>query len=187
MPLTRAPVWRSGRWLRGRWRVKPGALLTVFFNTATRTQDVINVGRVTGLGLENALSWRPSRFFELAGHVSWTRTVKRGDRDCDLSDCGGLPNPTWSSAGMATVRQPAGTGELYLQGEWTYEGRRRESFDWRGITRRDAYAQINLRAGWSNGDAMEVIVYVQNVFDAFYVRGVENGGDLTPANVWGQA
>ncbi|GAY24324.1 hypothetical protein [Sphingobium fuliginis] len=28
---------------------------------------------------------------------------------------------------------------------------------------------------------------MQNLFDAYFVRGVENGGDLTPANSWGIA
>ncbi|PBN41243.1 TonB-dependent receptor [Sphingobium sp. D43FB] len=160
-------------------------LQTVFFDTALRTQQVVNVGRVIGYGVENSISWRPSRYFDVSGHLTWTRTEKRGDRDCTTRDCGGLPNPIWSSAGIATVHRPLGGGEAYLQGEWSYEGRRRESYDWRGITRRDAYIQLNLRLGYKNDTGLEIVAYVQNLLNAHYVRGVENGGDLTPANVWG--
>ena len=94
-------------------------LQTVFFDTDTRTQQVINVGRVTGYGVEAAATLRPVRYFDLTGNVTWTRTRKEGDRDCDLQDCGGLPNPTWATSGVATGHYPIGTGEAYLQGEWT--------------------------------------------------------------------
>ncbi len=160
-------------------------LQTVFFDTETRTQTVINVGKVTGIGVESSLRWKPSRYFDLSGHVTWTRTRKQGDRDCAAHDCGGLPNPIWSSAGVATIRYPFGADEIYLQGEWSYEGQRRESFDWRGITRRDAPMLVNLRLGYAMGERLELVGYVQNIFDRSYVRGAENGGDLTPANSWG--
>lgn len=162
-------------------------LQTVYFDTESRTQQVVNVGSVTGYGVESALNWKPSRYFDLSGHVTWTRTEKQDDRDCGQKDCSGLPNPIWSSAGVATGRYPIGPAEIYLQGEWMHEGRRRESFDWRGITRREAYTQINLRLGYDSGRGVEIVAYAQNLFDAYFVRGVENGGDLTPANSWGIA
>jgi iron complex outermembrane receptor protein len=69
-------------------------LQAVFFDAATRTQQVINVGRVRGHAVEVQATVRPSRYFNVNGNLAYTRTVKRGDRDCTLRDCGGLPNPT---------------------------------------------------------------------------------------------
>jgi iron complex outermembrane receptor protein len=158
-----------------------------YFNTQTRTQQVINVGKVHGYGVETSLTVRPSRHLDIHGNVTWTRTRKSGDRDCSLGDCGGLPNPNWTSSGVATAHLPLGQGEAILQGEWTYEGRRRESFDWRGITYRNAYTEINLRLGYTSSAGWGVTIYVQNLFDKLHYRGAENGGDLTPANVWGVA
>jgi iron complex outermembrane receptor protein len=162
-------------------------LQTVFFDTATRTQQVINVGRVHGYGVEAQATVRPSRYFDVNGNVAYTRTEKRGDRDCALRDCGGLPNPTWASSGVATLHYPLGGDEAYLSGEWSYQGKARQAFDWRGITRRHGYTAANLRLGYRSEADWEVNLYVENLFDAQYYRGAENNGDLTPANVWGAA
>ncbi len=162
-------------------------LQNVFFDTATRTQRVVNVGRVLGYGVEAAAMARPWNWLEVTGNVTWTRTSKRGDRDCDLSDCGGLPNPSWATSGVATAYQPLGAGEAYLQGEWTYQGGRREAFDWRGIARREAFTEINLRLGYKSEQGWEAVFYVQNLFNERYWQGVENGGDLTPASRWSPA
>ncbi|SFR77514.1 TonB-dependent receptor [Sphingomonas jatrophae] len=160
-------------------------LQTVFFDTDTRTQQVINVGRVRGQGVEAALGLRLGRRFDVSGNVTWTDTKKSGDRDCTSRDCGGLLNPRWASSGIATFHQPLPLGEAYLQGEWSYQGHRRESYDWRGITRRPAYTEVNLRLGLRSDKGWELILYVQNLLDQRRYRGVENGGDLTPATVWG--
>jgi iron complex outermembrane receptor protein len=160
-------------------------LQTNYYDTETRTQQVINIGRVHGYGVETALSLRPSRFLDLQGNLTWTRTVTSGDRGCSLSDCGGLPNPSWASSGVANLHLPFGEDEAFATGEWKYEGRRREAFDWRGIARRAAYASVNLRAGYRRGDRWEAAVYVQNLFDSLSYGGAMNGGDLSPANVWG--
>lgn len=160
-------------------------LQTVFFDTATRTQQVINVGRVRGYGVEASAAIRANRYFDLSGNVTYTHTRKSGDRDCEARDCGGLPNPEWASSGVATVRYPMSDSEAYLSGEWIHQGRRRESFDWRGITRRPSATEVNLKLGYRSQAGFEAIVFVENLFDTLYHRGAENGGDLTPANVWG--
>ena len=160
-------------------------LQTNYYDTSTRTQQVINVGRVRGYGVETALTLRPNRWFDLYGNLTYTRTVRSGERDCALDDCGGLPNPTWATSGIATAHYPIGKAEAYLSGEWSLQGARRETFDWRGVTRRAPYSVANLRLGYKSGGRWEADVYVQNVFDARYYMGAENGGDLTPATVWG--
>jgi iron complex outermembrane receptor protein len=162
-------------------------LQTVFFDTETRTQQVINVGRVNGHGIEGAISAQLGRHFDLIANVSWSHTRKSGDRECDLRDCGGLANPKWTSSGAATFHQPLAEAELYLRAEWSYQGRRRESFDWRGITRRPAATEVNLRLGYKANERWEAVLYTENMLNQRYQRGAENGGDLTPANTWGVA
>ncbi|WP_121115381.1 TonB-dependent receptor [Croceibacterium ferulae] len=160
-------------------------LQTVFFDTETRTQQIINVGRVRGYGAEAIATLRPSRYFDLSGNITYTHTAKSGDRECAESDCGGLLHPIWATSGVATARYPFAEAEAFLSAEWSHEGRRRESFDWRGITRRPRYTEVNLRLGYSSDQGWQALVYVENLFDRRYIRGVENGGDLTPATVWG--
>lgn len=160
-------------------------LQTNYYDTATRTQQVVNVGRVRGYGVESAVTFRPNRYFDVYANLVWTRTVTSGDRACTLVDCGGLPNPTWASSGVATFHLPLAQNEFYAAGEWAYEGHRREAFDWRGITRRDAYTAVNLRLGYRSGERWDANFYVQNVLDSTYYLGAQNGGDLTPASVWG--
>lgn len=160
-------------------------LQTNYYDTATRTQQVINVGRVRGYGVESAIIFRPNRFFDLYANLTWTRTVTSGDRACALADCGGLPNPTWASSGVANFHYPLAQDEIYLSGEWAYEGRRREAFDWRAVTRRDAYTAVNLRIGYRSGERWDANFYVQNILDSVYYLGAQNGGNLGPASVWG--
>ena len=162
-------------------------LQTVHFDTATRTQQVINVGRVHGYGVEAQATVRANRYFDVNGNLAYTRTVKSGDRDCTLRDCGGLPNPTWASSGVATLHYPLGGNEAYLTGEWSYEGKARQTYDWRGITRRHGYTTANLRLGYRSLRGWEVNFYIENLFNALYYKGAENNGDLTPSNVWGVA
>lgn len=160
-------------------------LQTTFYNTATRTQEVINVGKVHGRGVESAVTVRPNRWFDVRASLTWTRTVTSGDRGCTLRDCGGLANPTWASTGIATAHYPLGLNEAYLSAEWTWQGRIREPWDWRDVVHRDPYVAINLVAGYRSGKHWEASVYVQNLFDKVYYQGALNGGDLDPASVWG--
>jgi iron complex outermembrane receptor protein len=160
-------------------------LQTSYYDTATRTQQVINIGKVHGRGVETSFALRPSRWFDVRGNLTWTRTAVSEDRSCTLEDCGGLPNPTWASSGVATAHYPLGADELYLSAEWIWQGRIREPWDWRDVVHRDPYATVNLVAGYRHGEGWEASVYVQNLFDKTYYQGALNGGDLDPASVWG--
>ena len=162
-------------------------LQSVYVDPATRTQQVINVGRVHGFGVEASATLRPSRWFDLFGTVAYTHTRKSGDRACTAKDCGGLPNPIWASSGVATAHLPIGPDEIALVTEWNYQGRARSSFDARGITRRKGSREVNLRVAYRARAGWEVEGYVQNLFDAFYYKGFQDNGELTPATSWGVA
>lgn len=162
-------------------------LQTLYFDPTSRTQQVINVGRVRGLGVEASASGRVSRYLDLLANLTWTRTVKSGDRDCDAADCGGLPNPTWTASGIATGHLPLAHGEAYASLKWDHESHRRETFDWRGLTRRARFTRIDARLGWNPGGAWEAELYADNLFNGFYYGGAEDNGDQTPATIWGVA
>src|SRR5207247_1589238 len=91
-------------------------LQSVYFDPQTRTQRVTSIGKVHGFGIEAGMTIRPSRYFDLYGNATWTRTRKSGDRGCTARDCGGLPNPSWASSGVATVHLPVRAGEYSFQG-----------------------------------------------------------------------
>jgi hypothetical protein len=85
---------------------------------------------------------------ERLDNLTCTHTRESGDRYCDARDCGGLVNPTWASSGVATAHHNLAALETYLSAEWSFQERRRESYDWRGITRRPSATQVNLRLGY---------------------------------------
>lgn len=162
-------------------------LQSVYFDPVSRTQQVINVGRVRGYGVESSATFRPNRWFDVTGNLTYTHTEKTGDRDCSARDCGGLPNPIWASSGVATTHLPIGADEVTLAAEWTYQGRARPSFDFRGITRRAGYRAANLRLAYRAHRGWEIEFYVQNLFDAFYYKGFNDNGEVIPATSWGVA
>lgn len=162
-------------------------LQTVYTDVTTRTQQVANVGKVHGYGVEASATYRPVRFFDIYGNIAYTHTTKTGDRDCTVHDCGGLPNPIWASSGVATFHLPIAGGEARLATEWIYQGRARNSFDWRGYTRRQGYRQANVRLGYRSARGWEVEAYVQNLFDSLYFHNAYDNGDLIPATVAGAA
>ena len=104
-----------------------------------------------------------------------------------MHDCGGLPNPIWASSGVATLHAPIGAGEAHLTAEWTYQGRARTSFDWRGYASRNGYRAVNLRLGYRSEQGWEVEAYVQNLFDSTYFQGAYDNGDMIPSTVWSVA
>lgn len=160
-------------------------LQTNFYNTQTRAQEVINIGAVRGRGVEAAMAVRPVRWFDVRASLTWTRTRTAGDRGCTLDDCGGLTNPEWASSGVATLRHPLGNDEAFISAEWSWQGKSREPWDWRGIVRRDPSFMTNLIFGYRWGERAEANIYVQNIFDALWYQGALNGGDLDPASIWG--
>ena len=102
-----------------------------------------------------------------------------------LDDCGGLTNPEWASNGVATFKYPLGTDAATLSLEWMWQGKSRDSWDWRGIVRRDPALAANLLLGYRWSERVEANVYLQNLFDKLWYQGALNGGDLDPASVWG--
>jgi iron complex outermembrane receptor protein len=160
-------------------------LQSVYFDPTTRTQQVSNIGRVVGYGIEASASVRPNRYFDVYGNLAYTHTRKTGDRGCVASDCGGLPNPIWASSGVATGHLPLEQGEAVLAVEWKYQGRTRPSFDSRGIVRREGYTEANLRLGYRARAGWEIEAYVQNLFDTFHFNGVQDNGALIPSTEWG--
>ena len=162
-------------------------LQSVYFDPNTRTQQVSNIGRVVGYGVEASATLRPNRYFDVYGNLAYTHTRKTGDRGCTASDCGGLPNPIWASSGVATGHLPLADGEAVLAVEWKYQGRTRQSFDWRGIVRRKGYTETNLRLGYRDRSGWEIEAYAQNVFDTFHFNGVQDNGGLIPSTEWGVA
>lgn len=160
-------------------------LQTNFYNTATRAQEVVNIGKVHGRGVEGSLLFRPADWFDVRGSLTWTRTRTQGDRGCTLEDCGGLTNPEWASNGVVTFRYPRGGNEAFVSAEWNWQEASRGAWDWRGIVRRDPYAVVNLLFGYRWGERVEATVYVQNLLDELWYQGALNGGDLDPASLWG--
>ena len=160
-------------------------LQMVYTDTTTRTQQVANIGKVHGYGAEASATYRPTAFLDLFGTLAYTHTKKTGDRGCAATDCGGLPNPIWASSGVATLHTSMAAGEAHLAAEWNYQGRARNSFDWRGYTRRKGYRTANLRLGYKSDRGWEVEAYVQNLFDATYYSYAYDNGDLIPATLAG--
>ncbi|MDB5717274.1 MAG: hypothetical protein JWM38_701, partial [Sphingomonas bacterium] len=155
------------------------------FDPVLRSTQVINIGKVRGTGIEAEAALKLGRHLDLTIHGAWTRTRKSGDRDCALSDCGGLGNPTLSGGAILRAHAPLGRGEVYAQGEASYAGRARRSFDDRGFARVPACGRGDARLGYAADGGWGVEAYLRNVTNALCYSGADNGGGTSPATLWG--
>ncbi|WP_156678484.1 TonB-dependent receptor [Sphingomonas profundi] len=155
------------------------------FDPDLRSTQVVNIGRVRGTGVEAEAALTLGAHIDLTIEGAWVHTRKTGDRDCDASDCGGLGNPTLSGGAILRVHAPAGAGEIYAQGEASYAGRARRSFDDRGFGRVPPCGRGDARAGYAADAGWRIEGYVRNVTNAVCYAGADNGGGTSPATLWG--
>jgi iron complex outermembrane receptor protein len=150
-----------------------------------RSVQVINIGRVRGTGVEAEAALKFGRHVDLTIEGAWTRTEKRGYRDCTSRDCGGLGNPSLSGGAILRVHARAGAGEAYTQAEASYTGRPRRSFDDRGFGGVPACGRADVRVGYAADAGWRLEGYLRNVTNAICYGGADAGGDLSPATLWG--
>ncbi len=155
------------------------------FDPVLRSTQVINIGKVRGTGVEAEAALTLGGHLDLSIEGAWTRTRKTGDRACTLADCGGLGNPTLSGGAILRAHVPLGSGEAYVQGEASYAGRARRSFDDRGFARVPACGRGDVRLGYAATADWGVEAYVRNVTNALCYAGADNGGGTSPATIWG--
>ncbi len=155
------------------------------FDPVLRSTQVINIGKVRGTGIEAEAALRFGRYVDLALSGAWTRTVKTGDRGCTLADCGGLGNPTLTGSAILRVHTSLRDGELYVQGETSYGSRARRSFDDRGFGRVPVCTRGDVRLGYAGNTGWSLEGYVRNVTNSLCYAGVDNGGGVSPATLWG--
>jgi iron complex outermembrane receptor protein len=155
------------------------------FDPVLRSTQVINIGKVYGTGIEAETALKLGSHFDLSIEGAWTHTRKTGYRDCTLSDCGGLGNPTWSGGAILRAHAPLGAGEIYAQGEASYDGKARPSFDDRGFGRVPACERGDARIGYAASAGWGIETYVRNLTNALCYGGADSGGGTSPATLWG--
>jgi iron complex outermembrane receptor protein len=162
-----------------------GNLQANVFDPALRSTQVINIGKVYGSGIESEAALRLGAHLDLSIEAAWTHTRKKGYRDCTLADCGGLGNPAWSGGAILRGHVPFAAGEAYVQGEASYSGRPRASFDDRDFGRIPACGRGDVRVGYAASAAWGIEGFVRNVTNALCYSGADSGGGTSPATLWG--
>ena len=155
------------------------------FDPVLRSTQVINIGKVYGNGVEAEAHLKLGRHLDASFDGAWTHTRKVGYRDCTLSDCGGLGNPTWSGGAILRAHEAVGSGEIYAQGEVSYTGKARPSFDDRGFGRIPTCGRADVRLGYSASARWSAEAYVRNLTNALCYSGADSGGGTSPATLWG--
>ncbi len=151
---------------------------------------VDNVGKVKGWGAEAQIDTALTENFELLINGAYHNSdVTEAEALCDGTlDCEGQPlaaAPRFSGAAVLSFTAPLGAGavrsnlEAFGQTE-TYGGLLRLA-----EARNDGYIELAARIGYESDAGWTIFGYVENLTNALYYTGAEEGGGLIPAHFIG--
>ena len=151
---------------------------------------VDNVGRVNGWGAEAQLTTALTDNFDLLINGAYHNSdVTEAEALCDGTlDCEGQPlaaAPRFSGAAVLNFTAPLGDGavrsslEAFGQTE-TYGGLLRLA-----EARNEGYVDLSFRVGYEAEAGWSIFGYVENLTNALYYTGAEEGGSLIPAHFIG--
>lgn len=151
---------------------------------------VDNVGRVKGWGAEAQISTALTDNFDLLLNGAYHNSdVTEAEALCDGTlDCEGQPlaaAPRFSGAAVLNFTAPLGAGavrsslEAFGQTE-TYGGLLRLE-----EARNDGYVDLSFRLGYESEKGWTIFGYVENLTNALYYTGTEEGGGPIPAHFIG--
>ncbi len=151
---------------------------------------VDNVGKVKGWGVEGHIDTELTSNFELQLNGAWHNSdVTQAEALCDGTlDCEGQPlaaAPRFSGSAVLSFTAPVGPGAVRAAVEGfgqteTYGGLLRLA-----EARNDGYVDLAIRAGYEADAGWSIFGYVENVTNALYYTGAEEGGSLIPAHFIG--
>lgn len=151
---------------------------------------VDNVGKVKGWGAEGQINTRLTRNFDLLLNGAYHNSdVTEAEALCDGTlDCEGQPlaaAPRFSGAAVLNFTAALGSGAVRASAEAfgqteTYGGLLRLA-----EARNEGYVDLAFRAGYQSDAGWSIIGYVENVTNALYYTGSEEGGSLIPAHFIG--
>ncbi len=151
---------------------------------------VDNVGKVKGWGAEAQATTALTDNFDLLINGAYHNSdVTEAEALCDGTlDCEGQPlaaAPRFSGAAVLNFTAPLGAGavrsslEAFGQSK-TFGGLRRLA-----EARNDGYVDLSFRIGYESEKGWSVFGYVENLTNALYYTGAEEGGSLIPAHFIG--
>ena len=151
---------------------------------------VDNVGQVKGWGLEGQIQQALGPNFDLLLNGAYHNSdVSEAEALCDGTlDCEGQPlaaAPRFSGAAVLRFSAALGPGQLRANAEAfgqteTYGGLLRLE-----EARNEGYIDLAFRVGYEAEAGWAVYGYVENVTNALYFTGTEEGGSLIPAHFIG--
>ncbi len=94
--------------------------------------------------------------------------------------------PKWVLAGVATYHTPIGdTGELTASIDFRTQSSAFGGIENLIVARNDGWTDVSARIGYSDEAGWSVVAYVENLFDAVYFDGTNEGGDIQPHHAFG--
>lgn len=156
-----------------------------FFDNGDRVE---NIGSVKAFGVEGTVQAIVSENIDLYLAGSYNdNEINGADQIAEGSDGNRLGDvPKWVLAGVATYHMPVGdTGELTASIDFRTQSSAFGGIENLVIARNDGWTDVSARVGYSDEAGWSVVAYVENLFDAVYFDGTNEGGDIQPHHAFG--
>ena len=155
---------------------------------------VANVGDAEGSGLELDMRYLPTDNLDIYLGLAWADSEltkpnpSLSDDFCE-DDCTGAMLPgtvDFSAAMVATYSQPVEGGDLSVTWETFHQGASPGFGDFSlEPIMLDEFTVSNLRVGYDSSDNWSMTVWVNNVFDTFYYKGVAPADGIIAPHYFG--
>ncbi len=156
-----------------------------FFDNGSRVE---NVGKVDAYGVEASMTALLSEHFDLyltgsfnENEITGAEQIAEGSDGNRLGDV-----PKWVMSGVLTYHTPLGdTGEFNASVDWRTQSSAFGGIENIAIARNPGYTDVSLRVGYQDDAGWGITAYVENLFDAVYFDGTNEGGDVQPHHFFG--
>ena len=153
-----------------------------------------NVGDAEGQGIELDMRWLPTDQLDIYLAMGWadSELTRAADGFCDLVDCdeGAKLSGTvdFSAALVATYRWALESGELALTWETFHQGESPGFGEFNNDPLMlNSFTTSNIRLGYESGDNWKASLWVSNVTDEFYFKGITGREGNLAAHRFGYA
>lgn len=156
-----------------------------FFDNGDRVE---NIGKVTAFGVEASAQAILSDSLDIYLTGSFNdNEIEGADQIAEGSDGNRLGDvPKWIMSGVVNYNIPAGDdGDVTATVDFRTQSSAFGGIENLVIARNDGWTDVSARLTYANDAGWSVVAYVENLFDAIYFDGTNEGGDIQPHHAFG--